>query len=168
MRTEAGRSGCAADRGREGVYAAEEAAFGGTTLEERRSLAELQARAKTIVDGDWWRQAGAPAVDVVAARRTARSSSARHDGRHAAVIRLASGQLDDVTVAHELAHLLAGIGHGHDDRFRAAHLDVVALLVGPPAASMLAHAYSAFGLSAGRRAWPPPVRGSGPTFVIVP
>ena len=77
-----------------------------------------------------------------------------HDGRHAAVIRLAAGQLDDVTIAHELAHLLAGIDHGHDDRFRAAHLDVVALLAGTGAASMLAEAYAAFGLSAGRRAWP--------------
>ncbi len=104
-------------------------------------MADLQERARMIVDGDWWRQAGGPAVDVVAARRTARSSSARHDGRHAAVIRLAAGQLDDVTIAHELAHLLAGIDHGHDERFRAAHLDVVALLAGTRAASMLAEAY---------------------------
>ena len=92
----------------------------------------------------------------------------RHDGRHAAVIRLAAGQHDDVTVAHELAHLLAGIAHGHDERFRAAHVDVVALLAGDRAASMLAEAYTSFGLAAGRRAWPPPVHGSGPTFVIVP
>jgi hypothetical protein len=168
MTTGEERSECAADRGREGVYAAEEAAFGGTTLEERRALADLQRRARTIVEGDWWRQAGGPAVDLVVARRTARSSSARHDGRNVAVIRLAAGQLDDVTVAHELAHLLAGIAHGHDERFRAAHLDVVALLAGTRAASMMAEAYSAFGLAAGRRAWPPPVHGSGPTFVIVP
>jgi hypothetical protein len=168
MRTEAGGLECAADRGREAVYAAEEAAFGGTALAERRSLADLQARARTIVDSDWWRQAGGPPVDVVAARPAARSSSARDDGRHTAVIRLAAGQLDDVTVAHELAHLLAGIDHGHDERFRAAHLDVVALLAGARATSMLAVAYGAFGLSAGRREWPPPARGSGPTFVIVP
>jgi hypothetical protein len=168
MTTAPGRSDCTADRGREAVYAAEEAAFGGTTLGERRSLRELQGRASMIVDGDWWRQAGGPAVDVVAARSTARSSSARHDARHAAVVRLATGQLDEMTIAHELAHLLAGIDHGHDDRFRAALLDVVALLAGPRAASMLAHAYAAFGLTTGRRAWPPPVRGSGPTFVIVP
>lgn len=168
MTTAPGRSDCTADRGREAVYAAEEAAFGGTTLGERRSLRELQGRASMIVDGDWWRQAGGPAVDVVVARSTARSSSARHDARHAAVIRLAAGQLDEVTIAHELAHLLAGIDHGHDDRFRAALLDVVALVAGPRAASMLLDAYAAFGLTAGRRAWPPPARGSGPTFVIVP
>ncbi len=77
-------------------------------------------------------------------------------------------QLDDVTIAHELAHLLAGVDHGHDERFRAAHLDVVALLAGTRAASMLAEAYSAFGLSAGRRAWPAPQRASGDTFVILP
>jgi hypothetical protein len=168
MTVQAGGAGCAADRGREAVYAAEEAAFGGTTLALRRSLAELQERARTITDGEWWRQAGAPAVDVVAARRTARSSSARPDGRHAAVIRLAAGQFEDATIAHELAHLLAGIDHGHGGRFRAAHLDVVALLGGRRAASLLAEAYSAFGLAAGRRAWSPPVRASGSTFVIVP
>ena len=168
MRAEVGRSECVGDRGREAVYAAEEAAFGGTIHEQPRSLADLQERARTIIDGDWWRQAGGSAVDVVAARSTARSSNARREGQHVAVIRLAANQHDDVTIAHELAHVLAGIGHGHDERFRAAHLDLVALLSGPRAASMLAEAYAAFGLSAGRRAWPAPVRGSGPSFVIVP
>ena len=155
MRTAAGRSECAGDRGREAVYAAEEAAFGGTIHEERRSLAELQERARTIVDGDWWRRAGGPAVEVVAARqhgpiveRAARRSPRR---RHSPG-RRPTRRRDDRPRARPSSWRV--IDHGHDDRFRAAHLDVVALLAGPRAASMLAEAYAAFGLSAGRRAWP--------------
>jgi hypothetical protein len=158
---------CRHDRGREAVYAAEEAAFGGTDLEDRRPLAELQARAATLVDGDWWARAGGRPVDVVAARLDARSSSARGRGG-GAVVRLAEAQLDTATVAHELAHVLAGIDQGHDERFRAAHVDVVAVLAGSRAAAALAASYRTFGLTVGPRPWPPPVRAVGDSFVIVP
>jgi hypothetical protein len=161
------RPGCRHDCGREAVYAAEEAAFGGTDLEERRPLADLRVWAATVVDGDWWSRAGGASVVVVAARTDARSSSARSRGREA-VIRLAEAQLDRATVAHELAHVLAAIDRGHDEVFRAAHVDVVAVLSGSAAAASLARSYGAFGLAIGPRTWPPPVRGIGESFVILP
>jgi hypothetical protein len=163
----AGLAGCAADHGREAVYAAEDAAFGGTSRADRRPLSDLQARARTLVDGDWWRRADGPSVVVLAARRSARSSSARGAERNA-VIRLAPGQLDEVTLAHELAHALAGVGHGHDERFCAAHIDVVTALAGSAVAGMLAEAYAAFDLPVGARPWPPPFRAAGDRFLIVP
>jgi hypothetical protein len=158
---------CRHDCGREAVYAAEETAFGGTDLEDPRPLDELRARATAVVDGHWWSRAGGQPVDIVAARADARSSTAR-DRDCGAVIRLAEAQLDTATMAHELAHVLAGIHRGHDELFRAAHVDVVAVLAGSSASASLAGAYRAFGLPVGPRAWPPPVRGVGDSFVIVP
>ena len=81
-------------------------------------------------------------------------------------IRLADGQLTETTVAHELAHALAGVDRGHDERFRAAHVDVTALLCGA-AARTLAATYRSFGLAVGDRAWPAPWRADGDTFRIV-
>jgi hypothetical protein len=158
---------CRHDRGREAVYAAEETAFGGTDLEDPRPLGELRARAAAVVDGDWWTRAGGQSIDLVAARADARSSTARGRGREA-VIHLATAQRDTATMAHELAHVLAGIDRGHDELFRAAHVDVVAVLSGSGASASLARAYRAFGLDVGPRTWPPPVRGVGDSFVIVP
>jgi len=166
MGTSAGR--CRDDRGREAVYAAEEAAFGGTTLDEARPFGVLRARAGSVVNGAWWRRAGGPPVELVAARPSARSSSARSGSDGRSVVRLAAGQLDELTVAHELAHLLAGVEYGHDERFRVAHVDVVALLAGSDAARTLGEAYRTFGLELALRPWPPPVRAEGDTFVIVP
>ena len=162
-----GQPACRQDWGREAVYAAEQAAFGGTDLEDQMPLDQLRVRATTVVDGDWWARAGGPPVDIVAARIDARSSTARGCGR-AAVIRLADAQLDIATMAHELAHVLAGIDRGHDERFRSAHVDVVAVVAGSRAAAALAASYRAFGLMVGLRPWPPPVRGVGDSFVIVP
>jgi hypothetical protein len=149
------------------VYAAEEAALGGTDLDEHCHLDVLRAHVEAVVAGDWWLQAGGPPVRVVAARSDARSSSARHGGERA-VIRLAGGQLDLATVAHELGHVLAGVERGHDDQFRVAHVDVVAFIAGSKAAAVLAESYRAFGLGVGVRTWPPAYRRSGDDFVIVP
>jgi hypothetical protein len=159
---------CGDDRGRAAVYAAEEAAFGGTTLGEPRPLTVLRARAGSVVNGDWWRRAGGPPTDLVSARPSAGSSSARSGSAGRSIVRLAAGQLDELTVAHELAHLLAGVEHGHGERFRVAHVDVVAVLAGSAAAGRLAEAYRTFGLALALRTWPPPVRAEGDTFVIVP
>lgn len=155
------------DRGREAVYAAEEVAFGGTTFGARVPMSQLERRVRMIVEGDWWREAGGPAVDVFTARASACSSSARFDGSRA-IVRVAAGQVDEATVAHELAHVLAGVHHGHDELFRAAHLDVVALLASAAVASRLGEAYAAFGLVVGTRTWPAPTRWTGDTFVVVP
>ena len=46
-------------------------------------------------------------------------------------VALATGQRDVATLAHELAHALAGVAGGHDARFRAALVDIVVVLAGP-------------------------------------
>ena len=51
--------------------------------------------------------------------------------------------------------------HGHDERFRAAHVDVVAVLAGGVLADDLRRAYVAHGVPPGTRPWPPPHRLSG-------
>ena len=160
--------GPTADHGREAVYAAEEAAFGGTDLDRTVALDDLVLMAAGVVAGDWWASCGAPPVEVVGGRADASSSSARAGVGTGVLIRLAPTQRTAATVAHELGHALAGVGHGHDGRFRAAHVDVVAMLAGGALATILARAYAAHDVPPGDRSWPPPERARGPGFVIVP
>lgn len=156
------------DRGREAVYAAEEAAFGGTDVDSVRSLSQLIELADTVTTGEWWHSCEAPSVVVVAARADAGCSSAGASVRRTVVIRLSVAQLTVATLAHELAHALAGVGRGHDDSFRAAHVDVIALLAGRDLANALERCYVDHRVPAGRRAWPVPNRIVGAGFVIVP
>ena len=155
------------DIGRAATYAAEEDAFGGTDLDDESSLAALVATATTITTGEWWRACGAPAVHVEAASTAAHSSSARSTGP-AVIVRLAGGQRTPGTLTHELAHALAGVAAGHDGVFRAAHVDVVALLAGAAVAADLLRAYAGAGLAVGDRRWPSPVRVMGDGFAIIP
>jgi hypothetical protein len=155
------------DLGRAATYAAEEDAFGGTELDTEMSLEALVALAATVTTGDWWRACAAPAVCVEAASTAAHSSSARAAGS-AALVRLAAGQLTPGTLTHELAHALAGVTAGHDERFRSAHVDVVALLAGATIADDLARAYTRAGLGVGARRWPSPIRVVGDGFAIIP
>lgn len=162
-------SGGLPDAGRTAVYEAEDAVFGGTFLDETRPLAELVREAAEVTTGEWWHSAGGPAVRVVAARRSATSSSARTRPDGGSVeVRLAGSQQDLATLAHELAHALAGIEHGHDATFRAALVDVCALVADGGASGALERAYRSLGVPAGRRRWPPPVRATGAGFVVVP
>lgn len=164
------------DVGRTAVSEAETAAFGGTDLETQLPLVALRARTTAVVASQWWRAVGSPPVHVVAAVATARSSSARTEGgpggrsgEHRVTVRLARGQHDVVTLAHELAHARAGVQRGHDERFRIALVDVITLLAGPDPAAALTDAFVALGLGlelAGRP-WPPPVRIEGETFIVV-
>ena len=160
------------DRGREAVYEAERAAFGGTELDRSRPLADLAGLARSLCGATWWAAAGGPPVRVVAARVDAASSSAAGVGPRATgstvVIRLAAGHHDVATLAHELAHALAGVEGGHGPSFRAAHLDVVAVLAGTIAAGDLRTAYGRFGVPPGERTWPTPTLGEGPGFVRLP
>ena len=82
-------------------------------------------------------------------------------------IQLTDGQLSVATVAHELAHALAGLEHGHDDAFRAAYVDVASALAGVAPAAALAEAFAAMGIAAGDRRWPSPHRVAGDGFVVV-
>jgi hypothetical protein len=83
-------------------------------------------------------------------------------------VRLAAGQRTSGTLTHELAHALAGVAAGHDATFRAAHVDVVALVAGSEVSTDLARAYAAAGLAVGERRWPAPVRATGNGFAIIP
>lgn len=155
------------DHGRAAVYAAEDAAFGGTDLDDERSLADLVATGAALAAGAWWRDAGGPAVRVGQTVAGATSSCARSDGATVEV-RIAPEQRTRSTLAHELAHALAGLAHGHDATFRAAHVDVCAILAGRDAAAALRVAYSHLDLVVGRRRWPAPVRAVGDGFAVVP
>jgi hypothetical protein len=156
------------DVGREAVYTAEEAALGGTDLDVPRPFATLVDAAAGVTTGSWWRACEGPPVEVVMARRDAASSNARAATGRGVVVRLAAGQLTSLTVAHELAHALAGIARGHDERFRAAHVDVVAMLAGGGQGDALRRSYADHGVPAGGRDWPPPHRHRGRGFVVVP
>ena len=67
-----------ADHGREAVYAAEEAAFGGTDLDRRRRPRRPRADSRPASSaGDWWARAGRRRWRSSARRADAASSSAR-------------------------------------------------------------------------------------------
>lgn len=153
------------DRGRAAVAAAEERAFGGTELDEPIDRRTAEARLAEVTGGPWWRRCG-PAVTVARARASTRSSSAR-GARDRVEIQLTDGQLSVATVAHELAHALAGVERGHDVEFRAAYVDVVAVLAGAAPAVALSEAFAAMGIATGGRRWPPPHRVAGDGFVVV-
>ena len=147
-----------ADVGREAVYAAEIAAFEGTSYESRSPFDDLVEIADRVSSAMWWPH---DPITVVAARADARSSSTRQRSGDAPVIRLAAPQTTPATVVHEIAHVLAGVGEGHGEVFRRAHVDVVAFAFGGDEADWLAAAYVACGLALGHRAWPAPPPAGG-------
>ena len=152
------------DVGRLAVYACELAAFDGTDLEDERSFEEVERFIRSIAAGPWWT---GPVVTVRRARSgTASSVAAGSVGRPGATIeiRLADGQCTVATGAHELAHALAGVEHGHDAVFRRAYLDVVAMGTnldpldrrGTTHVDQLADAFESAGMALAERRWPPP------------
>lgn len=145
-----------ADIGREAVYAAEIAAFEGTSFESVTPFADLLDLAALIVGAEWWPHGD---IEVVPARADAGSSSTRQRTGSAPVVRLAAPQMTPATVVHEFAHVLAGVGAGHGEVFRRAHVDLVGYALGDKPAGWLLDGYAAMGLAPGRRSWPaPPVR----------
>lgn len=154
------------DRGRENVYAAEIAAFEGTSFEIVVAFDELLGLAERITSASWWPHG---AIDVVPARRDARSSATRQLADDRPVVRLAAPQLTPATLVHELAHVLAGVGEGHGATFRRAHVDLAGHAFGAEPAEWLVTAYADVGLPLGdRRRWPaPPVaQASGGQFAL--
>ena len=112
---------------------------------------------------------GAAIARAVAARgAVVLVSGRRAEELEAVLVRIADDQATMGTLAHELAHALAGVGHGHDATFRAAHVDVVAMVAGAGAGVALAAAYADLGVPAGVRQWSSPVRVTGPGFAVVP
>ncbi|MGB3733794.1 MAG: hypothetical protein WA964_02475 [Ilumatobacter sp.] len=158
----------AADLDRAQVYAAELAAFDGTDLEEVIDLERVVAAMIEVTVAEWW-----PGGDVTVkpARSDARSSSTRcgiEDGSVASIT-IAAPQATIATAAHELAHALAGVTHGHDARYRRAHLDVVQAITnvdrvtsrGMVHVAQLWNAYAAAELDVGDRDWPEPPTAGG-------
>lgn len=153
------------DVGRAAVYACETSAFDGTDLEDVRPLDEIARLIDRIVASGWW---SGPAVRVEAARRGAASSGAHGtltSGAAAPVtIRIAGAQATPATAAHELAHALAGVAHGHDALFRSAYLDVIQVITnvdptdrrGDLHTRQLADAFDGAGLEVASRRWPRP------------
>jgi hypothetical protein len=145
-----------ADTGREAVYAAEIAAFEGTSYETLTPLSDLLALAKLVTAAEWWPLGD---LSIVPARSDASSSSTRQRGAGRPVVRLAAPQMTPATLVHEIAHVLAGVEAGHGQRFRRAHVDLVGYVFGDTEANWLLDAYAVMGLAPGERSWPvPPVR----------
>ena len=92
----------------------------------------------------------------VPARADACSSSTRQRSGSAPVIRLAAPQMTPATLVHELAHVLAGVEHGHDPTFRRAHVDLAVSAFGDEPGMWLTEGYAQMGLSIGDRRWPSP------------
>ena len=144
------------DTGRQAVYAAELAAFDGTSYEALTPFPELAALAARVTAAAWWPHGS---IAVVAARSDAESSSTRRRGEASPVIRLAAGQFTPLTVVHELAHVLAGVPAGHGPLYRRAYLDLVAFLWGSEAAGWLREQFDVMRLAIGTRTWAPPPSG---------
>jgi hypothetical protein len=145
-----------ADHGRAAVYAAEIAAFEGTSYESVTSFDRLLDLGRLVTASSWWPHGD---IELVRARADATSSSARQRGARAPVIRLAAPQMTPATVLHELAHVLAGIAQGHGEVFRRAHVDLVGYALGEEPATWLVDAYHGMGLEPGPRCWlAPPIR----------
>lgn len=157
-----------ADRDRAQVYAAELAAFDGTDLEAVIDVEAVIASIRSVLESEWW---PAGPVDVRVARSDARSSSTRCgvEAGSVATIAIARPQATLATAAHELAHVLAGVAHGHDATYRRAHLDAIEAITnldvltrrGSLHAAQLADAYAAGGLDVAERSWPAPPPASG-------
>ena len=160
-----------ADCGRAELYAAEAAAFDGTYLESMRAFDDIVAAIEGVTGGAWW---PGDDVRVVAARRDARSSSARRIDDRTTVIRLSRDQLTIATAAHELAHALAGPALGHSPRVLAAYLDVVAVITNLDSCDrrrdlhvrQLRDAFDVAGLAVGSRRWPAPPESTGTAIAL--
>jgi hypothetical protein len=158
----------------EAVYAAEIAAFDGTDLEQVQPFDMIQVILQQVIDGAWW---PAGPVEVRRTRSDAGSSSTRCTASHLgarATISLAAPQMTVATAAHELAHVLAGLGRGHDGVYRRAYLDTVRVMtnMNPTDRRMGLHveqlsvAFAALGLDVGERLWPAPADGTGSAFAL--
>mgnify|MGYP001792394503 CR=1 FL=1 len=167
------------DTDRAAVSEAEIAAFDGTDLERVRSFDELCAVADHVVAGEWWRSCADVVADrsirqigsvsVVSSRADARSSVAVEAPGSPPQIRLAPPQATLVTLAHELAHVLAGVSEQHGPVFRRAMLDTVGAVTNTTSVDrrgrlhveQLADAFQVAGLSLSEPRWPAP-RVGGP------
>lgn len=144
------------DNGREDVYAAELAAFGGTLADCAVGFDELLWIRNAICASVWW---PAGDIDVKQARSDARSSTTREGDDGRARIRIAAMQCTPLTLAHEVAHVLAGVDAGHGPRYRRAELDLIFAMYGSTEMQWLLGAFEASNLEVAERSWPSPIEG---------
>ena len=159
------------DSERRATYEAEAAAFDGTDLESIVAFEQLASIAGRVTSEPWW---SGPAITVRRARRDAATSTARcwggTDAGRAVDVRLAADGCTLATLAHELAHALAGAERGHDGLFRRAELDLIAVVTnldsttrrGPAHATALRETFDRFGLDVATRRWADPASDDGP------
>lgn len=145
------------DRDRRRVYGVENLIFDETLFTEPLGAAGVVDLAGLVNQDPWWVRNGV-AFTVSPARRESQHSSAFLAGE-VARIRLSVHQEDAATLAHELAHLLAGRhdpNAGHGPLFRAAELDTVTLVCGTTAAARLGRAFDDADLTVAARRWQDP------------
>ncbi|HET8930432.1 MAG TPA: hypothetical protein VFN21_07235 [Acidimicrobiales bacterium] len=148
------------DAMRSAVYAVEHSVFAETLFSDPVGAAGMLDLAGLVADSGWWQRNGTT-FEIAPTRREAQHSSATAEpaGGGPAQIRISVHQEDAATLAHELAHLLAG-SHGatppHGPTFIAAELDVVSLVCGTIAARRMSRAFSEAGIAASARTWEPP------------
>jgi hypothetical protein len=139
------------DHDRQRVYDAEEAAFGGTTLDDPLSWDDVGVLLSAVTSDQWWTELAVPAPRLVRARSDSRTSCA--DGR---AIRICRDGQTALTLTHELAHHLSA--HlpwpssdapepVHGPRFRATSLRVAMVVAGQVAVHQLEHSWRVHGLS---------------------
>lgn len=143
------------DAHRQRVYDAEEAAFGGTSLDELIEWDGVAAVVAAVVHHPWWRSLGASVPHLARARADAARSSS--DG---STIRLCREGQTALTVAHELAHHLA-IGDLHGEGFRAAELRTITVVGGSEARHRLAAEWARWAIPPGPWNLPEPPEGPG-------
>lgn len=150
------------------VAAAESAAFEATEFDALITRAELQRAFDAATGSEWWVACFAgspPALRLVTPpARTQTSTARRREGGFE--IRVAAGQLNRSTLAHELAHVLAGIDAAHGPLFRRAFVDVATMVGDTLIGEWLGAAFAGFDLAVADRRWPAPWSASGPGFVL--
>jgi hypothetical protein len=143
------------DGDRQRVYDAEDAAFLDTSYAERLGERGCRWLLERLVATPWWAACGRSAPVLRAARAdSSRSTTVLGEGR--TEVRIGPGMDQAFVLSHEAAHLLAAPDATHGPRFRAAHGDVAAVVLGRHGSDRLLERYRRCGLSLEGRDWPPP------------
>lgn len=142
------------DVGRATVYAAERAAFEGTSYESIVAFEVVCALAQRIENSGWW---GRRAVLLMLSRSDADSSCTRRG--EPPEVRISAAQMTLATLIHEFAHVLAGVDAGHGNVYRRAHVDLAAWAFGATEGGWLLDAYLSMDLNVGPRTWIEPPAG---------
>lgn len=143
------------DADRQRVYDAEDAAFLDTTYAERLGERGCRWLLDRLVATPWWAACGRSTPVLRAARAdSSRSTTVLGEGR--SEVRIGPGMDQAHVLSHEAGHLLAAPDATHGPRFRAAHLDVAAVVLGRHGADRLFERYTRSGLRLEARGWPPP------------